>query len=105
VSEWDCSCCVLGVGVGGFDLVLCLFCFFIVGEGGGVWLVCKSWGLGWWGRRRKADGVVVFARTRKALDYGKECMSCLKRDLRRKMTMASRLWSFVDSKSRSECFG
>lgn len=66
--------CVLGRG-GGFDLVLCFF--FIVGEGGLGEGFAR--GVGWWGRRRKADGVVVFARTRKALDYGMECMPCLKR--------------------------
>ncbi len=45
--------CVCARG-GGFDLVLCLFFY----RGG-------SRGVGRWGRRRKVDGVVVFARTRK----------------------------------------
>jgi len=37
--------------------------------------------------KAKADGVVVFARTRKMLDYGKECMHALK-----KIHGVERLW-------------
>ena len=39
------------------------------------------------GRRRQAGGVVVFARTRKTLDYGKECRHALK-----KIHGVERLW-------------
>jgi len=48
---------------------------------------CKSRGVGWWVSKAKADGVVVFARTRKMLDYGKECMHALK-----KIHGVERLW-------------
>ncbi len=64
--------------------------FFIVGEGG-----LQEPGVGRWGRTRKADGVVVFARTRKMLDYGKECRHALKRIHgveRRWLQDCGRLW-------------